>query len=375
MVSLSPHRLSFKLLILALFIFPKTACAIDSPSLNSPSNNSNISTSKLEWHIPSFDLYSNKPFRIQVDEQESFDDPFRDYSTNNNHYTPTLTEGTWYWRIKVKDSNETWSDWSSVWKFTYSTTATPIPTSTPTSTRTPTSTPTNTNIFQISNIPSKINSDQSFKIKVEITLPSNPNEELYLKGAFKKSDSSNYFGLTKINSDWIKNGESYNKQFHLILNAQGKWTGEVEVKPDIEDSGYTGSGNYIFKLAYYKSNGSGPNWSNELSLEINNILPPQNSSAPTSTPTPIPSVSPTSLKSSTHSAFLEDSSSDQIERQIATIAGLSTSSVLEEEPQIEVKAKQRFNMVPIVGIAFMFAGICIFSYLYFKKRLGDSSPV
>ncbi len=128
-----------KLLILTLlFLFfgAGFTFAISPPVQSSPINNSQVSSSKLTWEIPSYPLYSKDPYRIQVDDNSDFSSVYRDYKTENTYYKPVLTEGTWYWRIKVKDSSGTWSDWSDGWSFIL-TTATPMPTATPSATPSP----------------------------------------------------------------------------------------------------------------------------------------------------------------------------------------------------------------------------------------------
>ena len=132
----------------------------------------------------------------------------------------------------------------------------------------PTPSPSATSSFTISNIPSEINSDQTFTATVNLTLSNYPSSKFYLKGAFKKSDSSNYFGLTKVNSSWIQNGSSYANQFQFTTDSSGGWSGNLEIQPDLLDSGYGGTGDYIFKVGRYTESGSGPTWSNEINIKL-----------------------------------------------------------------------------------------------------------
>ena len=132
----------------------------------------------------------------------------------------------------------------------------------------PSPSPSPTSSFTISSIPSEINSDQTFTINVNLILQNYPDSKFYLKGAFKKSDSSNYFGLTKVSSSWIQNGSSYANQFQLTTNSSGSFNGNLEIQPDILDSGYSGTGDYIFKVGRYSDSGSGPTWSNEVNIKI-----------------------------------------------------------------------------------------------------------
>lgn len=239
--------------------------------LTEPSNNSTVTSSKLQWQAPSYTLYPNNPYRIQVDDNPSFPSSTinKDYYTKNTYYTPTLNIGTWHWRVKVKDLSGTWSDWSSIWSFTLSeSVASPTPSSTPIQTPSPTPITNTVSSFTISNIPSQVNSDQSFSISINLSLPNNPNSSFYLKGAFKKSDSSNYFGLTKVSNSWIKNNSAHSNQFPITTDSSGNWSGSLEVKPNTEDSGFNGSGDYIFKVGRYSATGSGPTWGNESNINI-----------------------------------------------------------------------------------------------------------
>lgn len=109
--------------------------------LLTPANNTTVSSSRLEWQTPSYSLYTSNPYRIQVDDDPAFSSINKNYYTINTYYTPSLSFGSWNWRVKAKDSSGSWSDWSAIWSFVL-TEATPSPTSTPTPTPKPTPTPT-----------------------------------------------------------------------------------------------------------------------------------------------------------------------------------------------------------------------------------------
>lgn len=152
-------------------------------------------------------------------------------------------------------------------------TSTPVPTSTPSPTPaptpTPTPTPTSQASFTISEIPSQINSDQAFSAKVTLVVPNNPNTEYYMKGAFKKVGGNRYFGLTKTTVDWIEYGDENTDQYKITTDGSGKWSGNLEIKPDINDKDYKGQGDYVFKVGRLTSSGSSPIWSNEREIKIN----------------------------------------------------------------------------------------------------------
>lgn len=352
------------------------------PSQISPASNTTTSFTKLEWQRPGYPLYPSNPYRVQVDDDANFPSSTinKDYYTDNEYYTPQLEYKTWYWRIKAKDSSGSWSDWSSVWSFTYSaSTPSPSPTPTPSASSTPTPTPTSTpspsstpiSAFTISNIPSQINSNQSFLVKVSLSLPNSANTDFYLKGAFIKSGSNNYFGLTRVGSSWVSNGSSYPNQYKITTDGLGNWSGDLEIKPDNEDAGFTGSGDYPFKVGRYTASGSGPTWSNQTVVQI----------TPTSSPNS-PAPSTTTLKTSseglktpigarggfttmggfaTNNAPKESTTSSHA----SLVAGTATSSA---SPIPMVKNETKFNLTTLAGTIFTVAGITLTVFLYIRSR-------
>lgn len=246
-------------LLFALF-WASPALAISAPVQVSPNDGNTVSSTTLTWQAPSYSLYSGSPYRVQVDDETTFTNPPKDYYTANLSYTPTLSDGTWYWRVKAKDSGGTWSEWSSTWSFILSSSS-PSPTPTPS--------PSSTSSFAVSNVPSSIDSTQTFTTSVNLELSSYPNTKFYLKGAFVKSGSTNYFGFTKVVGNWVKNNSSYSSQYEITTDSGGKWSGNLEIQPDVMDSGYEGTNDYIFKVGRYTSSGNGPTWGNEVSIKIN----------------------------------------------------------------------------------------------------------
>lgn len=345
--------------IINLLITTKVVFAISPPVQISPNNNSQVSSSKLTWETPTYQLYPNNPYRIQVDDNSNFSSVYRDYNTKNTYYTPVLTDGIWYWKVKAKDSSGTWSDWSSVWSFTL-VKSTSTPTSTPSST-----TSSNPSSFTISNIPSQINSDQSLTTSVNLSLPSNPNTTFYLKGAFKKSDGSNYFGLTKVSGNWVKNGSSYSNQYPITTNSSGNWSGNLEAQPDSEDSGLTGSGDYIFKVARYTSSGSGPSWSNESNIEITKAV--GSNDLVVSEYTPSPSANSANKSFVSQSKVLTKASSiPKAGYQIAAVAGATDSAT--PSIAVSVKNQKKVNPFLLAGIFLVFAGFGSLGYIYLRKN-------
>jgi len=132
-------------------------------------------------------------------------------------------------------------------------------------------------------------------------------EKIYLKGAFFKDGSTNYFGFTKNGDSWIKNSVTATDQRQIEI---GNWDTNTIVRSDFNDSGYSGKGEYKFKLGFYYltsgGNLSSVNWSsNSLGLTLDAPIPTQppssnsttttTSSSPknsTQTKTPTPKTSP-----------------------------------------------------------------------------------
>lgn len=330
-----PFKGKLLVLLLSLVLPAGVIYAGETPGLLSPENNSSTSSTKVEWNPVSYALYSSNPYRVQIDDDSNFLSPDKDTNTKNTNYTPQNLEfKTWYWRVKAKDESGVWSDWSGSWSFTL-TSATPTPSPTPTPAETTTS-----SFFQISSIPSSINSDQSFQTKVEIS-GLTPNTKYYLKGAFYKSGSSNYFGKTKVGSDWIKNSSTYSNQLAFTSDNDGKFNQNIEIMPDSDDSGLSGSGSYLFKVARYTSSGSGPTWSNEQSININLISASISQSSSSKTPSPTPMASTTIVTKTSTS-----STSSTVENSIV-------HSIPELTPEPEVAGENIENKIEVKNKSFL----------------------
>lgn len=252
---------------------------------------------------------------------------------------------------------------------TPSPTATLISSPTPTPSPTPTSTPTlsavsSTSSFTIANIPSQINSDQSFNVSVDLILPNNKNTDYYLSGAFKKVGNTRYFGLTKISSDWVKyDGNNYLNQYKITTNDSGNWTGILEVKLDTADSDYKGAGDYIFKVARYSSS-SNPTWSNETTIKITGISNSSQGSVtppPSTTPTPSQSYSKNQMVSAN-----KPKNDEKLVYRIASVAAVTTSAT--PSSKVEIKSQKQTNYLVWTGIILVFAGISSIGYIYLRKN-------
>ena len=370
------------------------AFAIDAPSLIGPANNSTITSS------PSFSwgsVQDSSGYNILIDDEPSVTSPYakNPYYPTNPSYTPqNLNPGTYYWKVKTKDQSGNWGSFSEIWSFTIlasspSPTPTPTPTPTPSPTPSPTPTPSSTNppsstpspssssstsSFIISNIPAQINSNQSFNLSVDLSLPDKSNQKYFLKGAFKKTEGSNYFGLTKVAGKWAKNSTKYSEQFSITTDSSGSWSGNLEVMPDSNDSGYTGSGDYIFKVARYDESGDGLTWSNEVAIKINNV----EVSNPTITKTSISTPKPTnrSSASSNPSSITLKSSSPKPTQILkstsleASVAGVSTSATQSGSASaaIEQTKKKSPNIFIWIGSLFVIIGISLLGFIFYKKH-------
>ena len=139
-------------------------------------------------------------------------------------------------------------------------------------------------------------------------------EKIYIKGAFFKDGSTNYFGYTKSGDSWIKNSTSATGQRQVEI---ANWDQSVIVRSDFDDSGYEGKGEYKFKLGFYYTTSGGNlssvNWSNSISFFS------LDSPAPTSLPV---------VTSQTTISNSKTSSSNKAPTPTKTASNLTSSSTL-----------------------------------------------
>ncbi len=145
-------------------------------------------------------------------------------------------------------------------------------------------------------------------------------ETIYIKGAFFKDGATNYFGYTKSNDSWIKNSTTAISQRQVVI---GSWEATAIVRSDFEDSGYSGKGDYKFKLGFYYltsgGNLSSVNWSsNVLGMHIDQ---------PSATPTNMPTSSQTSFSTTKSTPSTKTSSPSKIPAPTKTpTAALQTTT-------------------------------------------------
>lgn len=313
---------------------PRVSWATEIPILVSPNDSSTVSTSSLTWQAVT-GVADKDPYRIQVDDDSSFGSPNKDTYTDNLSYKPVLTNGVWYWRVKAKDTANIWSDWSVVRSFNLGTDTASTPSPSPSATNSPTPQPTSqaaptpspvSNIFQISNTPNSVRSDQSFSVSIDMT-GLDPNTAYFLKGAFHRGTSTNYFGQTQVGGSWIKNSQPFNNQLSITSDNAGKWHGTITIMADIDDSGFTGSSNYNFKVGRYNASGSGPIWSNEVALNITQISTPAPSATSKPISTPTQTATPTTVPA-VGGVNKSNVSIDQAENYSTESANLDLASTL-----------------------------------------------
>lgn len=127
--------------------------------------------------------------------------------------------------------------------------------------------------------------DQSQELEFDVSLIClSCTGDSYLRGVFYPSGTS-YFGFTQDNSgNWVNAaGGSCTEYYKVAVSdlQDGSWSGKLKVKPDTDNSFYSGPGEYLFKIGRYTGSCGSPTWSDETTIAI---------TGPTSTPTPAPTA-------------------------------------------------------------------------------------
>lgn len=275
--------------------------------------------------------------------------------------------------IGRQSDGESWKIFTSSSKAITNSSLTEYNTPTPTPNPSPISSTSNNSFtstsdnFSIGNIPSTINSNQQFNIQISIS--EKVNSQFFLKAAFKKAGSSNYFGKTLVSGSWVKNSDPFTKQLFITTDGSGNWNGSLTAMVDDVDSGFTGSDNYIFKVAKYTDSGSGPTWSSETTIHITGTATTQSATSSKSTSTKT-SPNPTSPSTTVSKSIVKLPT--KFSSQSATVAGISEyaspSSTPENSPGVEVQDQKQFNVFPYLGGALIFAGLGSLIYIFLKQR-------
>lgn len=212
----------------------------------------------------------------------------------------------------------------------------------------------------ISNLPDNISSNQTVIITVQLT--DKPNSKFFLKGAFKKSSSSNYFGLTEVNGSWIKNIATFSNQYPITTDPAGNWKGLITVRPDPDDSGFTGPDAYTFKVGRYSNSGDGPLWSNQQTVFINSANSTDTSQNALTPPTIV------QTKNNSNSFVKTASTGGQVLGKSSTATYAATPS---SKPTESFKSSEKkFNPIKLIGIGLITISLGSLGYLYLKiKRI------
>jgi len=148
--------------------------------------------------------------------------------------------------------------------------------------------------------------------------------------------------------------------------------------PDTDDSGFTGSSDYMFKVGRYSETGSGPTWSNPITVTITDTSAPLTGASslgvtPTLTPTPTPTpksffssiASSLGFGGSSHIIKIPDNLTASTE---ASIAGVASQSSQSTEIASAKSAKSPNYLLLASGVAFLLVSTLVF-YAWRKYRL------
>jgi hypothetical protein len=228
-------------------------------------------------------------------------------------------------------------------------------------------------------------------------------ESIFIKGAFYKDGSTNYFGYTKSGDTWIKNSVKTSDQRLVVI---GNWDNTVTVKSDYADSGFSGNGNYLLKIGFYTvasdGNPSSVDWSDS-SFAVSLEQPaPTLTSVPTSYPSATPTRTPTSrptdklfsvvLPSQTNAVVLSENtmsddtpahdtpgdllseaasteSAEYLEQQEALV---STGSLSGQNAKEEIK-NQRLGVLPFLygGLVSGMLSLVALGYIFIRQRKAE----
>jgi len=224
--------------------------------------------------------------------------------------------------------------------------------------------------------------DEDIMISASISGFTN-GEKIYLKGAFYKDGSTNYFGFTKSNDSWIKNSATSLFQREVLIGA---WDNQVFVKPDYEDTGFTGAGDYKFKLGFYYLSSSGNissvNWSsNDFNVSLsapsptpeeeeeefgNSVSKSSNSKSPTPTKSLTGSVA--AIPSKRISTFVKISQRAKTASEYAKIKPITKE---EEEKKAEVlgaREERSPSMILLIGVGLVIIALAVFIRQVLRDR-------
>lgn len=113
-------------------VFDIRTAGLSTPSLNFPSEGETLSDSTPTFGWTPVVSKNGTFYTIQIDEENSFDDPIvysmHDISGHQHTVTEPLEDGGYYWRVQANDDFGNSSPWSETYNFTIdTTTGAPIP--------------------------------------------------------------------------------------------------------------------------------------------------------------------------------------------------------------------------------------------------------
>lgn len=337
--------------LLLMFLFPQQVFA-STPTLIDPQNNSSTTdkSPKLSWNENSNCPITGNCYLVEVSKYSNFSELEKSTYTNNTYYSPSLSEGSWFWRVKAKDPSNNWSEYSEIRILIISNeiipSASPIPTTNPSHSPAPSPIPQGGNTekekqsFTISS--NKNNTDSKDIIEIQVKINNvTPNTIYFIKPSFFKEGSTNYFGLSEVNNTWIKNSITATSQHKINTDSNGNWEGKINVKVDTEDSGFKGGDTYQIKVGRYTEAGVGLVWSNSVTISITHteIIEETKSS-----PTPIPedktilgeqTESEMEVEDHEENKISESTSSADINYQIATISGVEKTNIPDDKTLVK----------------------------------------
>lgn len=134
---------------------------------------------------------------------------------------------------------------------------------------------------------------------VSMSLDCSKCSDSYLRGVFFTPGTTKYFGLTQNRAgEWIDTCTDKTKYFKIGENeiVGSSWSGSLQININEQDSNFSGSGNYSFKVIRYTAGGSKSGETPESQISVVGALP---TAVPTAIPTHKPSPTTVPVKSPT----------------------------------------------------------------------------
>ncbi|OGD87062.1 hypothetical protein A2870_02805 [Candidatus Curtissbacteria bacterium RIFCSPHIGHO2_01_FULL_41_11] len=250
--------------------------------------------------------------------------------------------------------------------------------------------------FNFSTSKQTVTDTEELSVSINLDLStSTANNAYYLRGAFYKEGTTQYFGYTQDNSGNFYNGPYGNCQslFKITVDAEGNWSGEIKVKVDYENSYFKGSGEYLFKVGRYTES-CNITWADSEPSKISitqTVIP---SASPTSTPTPTtndstnktstksptptPKPAPATTVKSTKSPTLSPKNSPQVlaeknQNSNETATPSASPDVPSPSPS-PASSSSKYKIASLLsGTGLALIGVSFVLYLWYSKRLSKST--